>query len=236
MRVIGASSGASEKPSKVRKRLGLAGGAVSLAVLVSFAAAASAVDLFPGDQAASDWVQSWQASWLDTAMKAASFPGSLPIAAAIVALAALSLYLKGLRGEAGLLVAVTAAGYGVRTALKLSIARPRPPDDLVNVIVQPDGFSFPSGHVMHYVVFLGVLTFILGKRIESGPRRWAIRGAALAALLTIGLSRVYLGVHWVSDVLASYAYGGAVLAGAIWAWQRFGVGVGGRAPGEAERH
>ena len=122
--------------------------------------------------------------------------------------------------------------YGVRVVLKMLIARPRPSVDLVQVIEPTDGYSFPSGHVMYYVVFLGTLTFILLTEMESGLGRRIALGALVLALASIGLSRIYLGVHWLGDVVGGYVFGAVVTAGAIWIWRRWRRGRGAGAPQE----
>lgn len=198
----------------------VAAGVAFLAILLAFAGAASGADHFPGDRAASSWVQSMRTSWLDNAMEAASFLGVELVAAAVVALAGLALYLKRLPWEAGLVVTATTVAYALRTALKLAVARPRPSEDLVSVIEQADGYGFPSGHAMHYAVFLGALAFVLLKHTGSSPGRWVVLGTMLALLVAVGFSRIYMGVHWTSDVLGGYAFGGAVLLAAIWLWRR----------------
>ena len=210
------------------RRLGvLVSGVLFLAALGAFAYAATTVDHFPGEISSSSWVQSWRTSWLDAVMKALSALGTELIAAAAVTLAALALYLKTLRQEAGIIVGATVVGYGLRTALKLAIGRPRPSSDLVQVIEQSDGYSFPSGHVMHYVVFLGTLAFILSANMKPGLARWLVQGAVVLLLLLMGLSRIYLGVHWLGDVVAGYAFGAVVVAAALWVRRRWASDNGG---------
>ena len=153
-------------------------------------------------------------------MKVVSSAGLEVVAVAIVSVAAVGLYARALKTEAWLIVAAVAAGYALRTALKLAIARPRPPDELVRVVEQADGYAFPSGHVMHYVVFLGALAFFLWPETPPGARRWLLLTAAILLLLLVGLSRIYLGAHWPSDVVGGYSFGGAVLAGVLLAWRR----------------
>ena len=188
--------------------------------LVAFAYMASAHDRFPGEVAAASWVQSWRTSWLDTAMKAIS-PDHRLVTAPLVVVVALALFLKGMRTESGLIVAATMVSFVTLVILKAAIARPRPPAERVRVIEEADGYSFPSGHVTHYVVFLGTLAFVLSTSVKPGVNRWLIQGAVLAVLMVIGLSRVYLGVHWPSDVLGGYAVGAVVAAGTIWVWLRW---------------
>lgn len=192
-----------------------------MVTLAGLAVAAGVEDPFPGDRAASSWVQSWQAGWLDSAMKLVSLPGSPPVAVLLLAVAMLAIALRGLRTEAALVAAVTVSAYILRVALKLAIARPRPTDDLVRVVDQADGYSFPSGHVMYYVVFLGMLGVVLWDEMRPGPGRWLLVAAVGVLLALIGLSRVYLGAHWPSDVLGGYVFGGAVLGAAVWVRRSF---------------
>ena len=196
-------------------------GALFLAALGVFSYLATSIDHFPGEVRLSTWVQSWQTLWLKASMEAVSVAGQELVAASIVLLAAVALFMKGLRKEGGLIVVATLVGYGIRTALKLAIARPRPSDDLVQVMEQTDGYSFPSGHVMHYAVFLGTLAFIVSASMKPGLGRWLVQAAIVAVLVYVGLSRIYLGVHWLGDVVAGYAFGAVVVAGAIWTWRRW---------------
>jgi undecaprenyl-diphosphatase len=122
----------------------------------------------------------------------------------------------GRRHAAGLVVAASVAGFALRTALKLAVARPRPSDDLVHVIERADGSSFPSGHVMFYTVLLGALWLAMATSGASRSTRRAIAGATVLALLLIGLSRIYLGAHWLSDVAAGYVFGAVVVGVAMW--------------------
>ena len=196
------------------------GGAL-LVALTAFTCLASAFARFPGEVAVSLWVQSWRTPWLDTAMKAVSAMGVEAVAMVLVALVTLALFLIGLRREGGLVVAATIVGYLLRSILKMAVARPRPPTDLLQVVQQADGYSFPSGHVMHYVVLLGTLAFILSSISDSREGRWMIHVFMVVALIIMGLSRIYLGVHWLGDVVGGYAFGAVVVVGAVWTWRRW---------------
>ena len=220
MGVNGVSTRESRANSRSRTMIRVAAAVTFMAVLLVFAGAASGVEYFPGDRAATSWVQSLRTSWLDNAMEAVSFLGVELVAVALVALAVLALYLKRLRWEAGLILGATVVAYALRIALKFVVARPRPSEDLVSVVQQTDGYGFPSGHAMHYAVFLGAIAFVLLKDTGSSPGRWVVLGAMLALLVAVGFSRIYLGVHWTSGVLGGYAFGGGVILGAIWLWRR----------------
>ncbi len=85
-------------------------------------------------------------------------------------------------------------------------------------IVPPGIFSFPSGHAMASVAIYGILFAVL-TRLHPGFRRWGYLGSILVAAL-IGGSRVVLGVHRATDVIAGFVAGGAVLALSILALDR----------------
>ncbi len=103
-----------------------------------------------------------------------------------------------------LLVSVIGGALFV-TAIKVVIQRPRPPIDLA--LTQARSFSFPSGHSFVAFSFYGLVTYLLIRSLRgAGLRTLALLGG-FALVIGIGSSRIYLGVHWPSDVLASYAFG-----------------------------
>jgi undecaprenyl-diphosphatase len=183
----------------------VATGVLFIIGLVVFGYFASTVESFPGEARSSTWVQSWRTSWLDTAMKAVSWPGALPVAAPIVLALSIGAYARGWRAEAVLI-------------LKEMIARPRPTDSVVQVLQETSGYSFPSGHAMHHAVLFGIVLVVLTGRM--GPRAvvWTAGVALTIALLVMGISRMYLGMHWLGDVVGGYAFGAAVVMVAMWVW------------------
>ena len=123
-------------------------------------------------------------------------------------LAAGSLYRRGHRLEAGILVLALLVGLVLDALLKEVSRRPRP--ELLPHLVAAGGYAFPSGHSMGTVSVYGTLVLIVW---HLSRRRWlraAAATASAAVVLAVGLSRVYLGVHWPTDVLGGY------LAGLIW--------------------
>lgn len=110
--------------------------------------------------------------------------------------------------------AISTGGAGLLVELlKVIFQRPRP--NVFPPLAVERTYAFPSGHTMLAVSFYGALLYWLLRRGADGPPRPTVRwaGAAGLALLigAIGLSRIYLGVHWPTDVLAGYAAGGAWL-------------------------
>lgn len=92
--------------------------------------------------------------------------------------------------------------YGV---IKPIIGRQRPPEQLATGTYP--GWAFPSGHATQAIAFYGMLAFILAHRRGNPVWVWA----AAAATLVVGASRIYLGAHWLTDVLGGYAIGGCWL-------------------------
>jgi undecaprenyl-diphosphatase len=113
------------------------------------------------------------------------------------------------------LLAVVPAGMLLNVALKHLFARPRPV--LPEPLVQLTTFSFPSGHAVGSTVFYGMLCLLVFAHTRSRWRRAMVLAAAFAMVLLVTFSRVYLGAHYVSDVVAGVAEGVALLL----LWRRF---------------
>jgi undecaprenyl-diphosphatase len=94
--------------------------------------------------------------------------------------------------------------------MKLGFRRERPffPDPLAT----ESTFSFPSGHSLVSLAVYGSVALLLARRVRSPGRRALLFAGTALLVLAIGFSRLYLGVHFLSDVLAGYAAGAAWLA------------------------
>lgn len=104
---------------------------------------------------------------------------------------------------------VCLGGAGVlNLLLKGLFERARP--DILPVIVET-GFSFPSGHAMGALCFYGLTAFFIGLRLRKRRRKYALYLSAALWIACIGASRIYLGAHYPSDILAGYAAGSAWL-------------------------
>lgn len=175
----------------------------------------------PIDRAISLWVHRLDSIVVRRGMRLVTDLGSVWFLGAVAALVTVWALAKGRRALAGL-YAMTALASGVLIVLlKLLFQRPRP--DLMTAIAAPDSFSFPSGHAMGSIVVFGMAAFV-GRRLAGGRRRSWYGLAALVVSL-VGFSRVYLGVHWTTDVLAGYAAGAILLAAAGLASERLERGA-----------
>lgn len=155
----------------------------------------------------SEEIQEYQLPVLDLIMKAASYPGYMPYSAILITVTALAFYLRKHKKEA-LFVLLTAGSALVSTIVKFLVDRPRPAKELVKIVLETHQQSFPSGHVMFYVVFFGFITLLMYmfKHIHQ-PTRWAVSIFNMLLIFTIPISRIYLGAHWFTDVLGGFLLG-----------------------------
>jgi undecaprenyl-diphosphatase len=196
-------------------------GVLYLACLGTFAYLVRGADDLPGELSATLWIQSWRTPWLDSVMTAVSTPGFWALGLPILGVITAAFFVKGWRKESVLLLAATLAATLVVTVIGEAVARARPSAEIVWISGDTDGYSFPSGHVTSYVVVLGALALFSTRSIRQRAFRWLVHASLILALVAVGISRIYLGAHWVSDVVAGYAVGMAILAGIFSLWRRW---------------
>lgn len=148
-------------------------------------------------------------AWLEHVMRDITSLGSFTVLTIMTFAVIGYLLIDGKRHAAAFVLIATSGGLVLSESLKALFARPRP--DLVAHLVDVHSMSFPSGHAMLSAVTFLTLGALLTR--ELGRRRLKIYIVSVAILLTllVGASRVYLGVHWPTDVLAGWC------AGASWA-------------------
>ena len=178
--------------------------------------------VLPIDIAITREFQENQAPWLRYTMIIVSYLGyNLPLFSLLIILTAVIFWTLRLRLEAIMVVGLSIVSSLLNTLIKLLVARPRPTASLVEVIQAASGQSFPSGHVMSYLAYFGLL-FSLGIILFRGKRWWRMLLLIIPALFVVlvGPSRIYLGDHWASDVLGAYLIGGVLLGLTLYLYLR----------------
>lgn len=159
------------------------------------------------DKAVLLWIHTTLPGWLDGPMRVVTALGYYWVVLPLLVLVVFLFYRRGWRLSAVLLAVSTAGSILLTTVLKAVFERARP--ELFDSGYHASFYSFPSGHATVAVGFYGMLTLILAYRLK-GMARWAVAVSGVLVVLLIGFSRLYLGVHYPTDVLAGY------LAAPLW--------------------
>jgi membrane-associated phospholipid phosphatase len=195
--------------------LTLGAGLVVLA-LAAWAFAAIADEMTDGetgyDQAVADWLHTRATDPLTEFFEAVTTLGNGIVLAGVTAIAAYLLLRRGYPREALLMVLAFAGAEIVSYSLKLGFRRNRP--YFTDPLATESTFSFPSGHSTVSLAVYGALAVVIARRV-SRPARLPWLAAATLLVGLIGFSRLYLGVHFVTDVLAGFAAGAAWLAACV---------------------
>jgi membrane-associated phospholipid phosphatase len=196
---------------------------VLLIISIGFVALTVLVMLYPTsfiDVEFSKEVQEHQNKFLDTLMYLISVPGYMPESPIMIVCTSLVLFLFRYKKAAVFVLFTMLAGL-VSTIVKALVNRPRPSDDLVRIVLKTTQQSFPSGHVLFYVVFFGFL-LVLMYQLEDIPKflRWFVIAVSLFMIFVIPLSRIYLGAHWFTDVTGGFLLGVLCLYLLSWLYLR----------------
>lgn len=152
-------------------------------------------------------IQEHQNPFLDSLMKLVSWFGYSPGSIIIVFLAALIFFIFRYRKEA-LFILLTSVSVLISSLAKMLVNRPRPTESLVRIVQKVNQQSFPSGHVLFYIVFFGFLTVLMFE-LKTLPKiiRISVITFSMLLIFTIPFSRIYLGAHWFTDVLGGFLLG-----------------------------
>jgi len=157
----------------------------------------------PGDTTAVDVVESLDAGWLVDIAKVFTNLGSFAVVGSLAFVCAALLVARRRWAELGVLVVGMTLIYVGVHELKAMVDRPRPEGGLVGV----SGSSFPSAHAAYSTFYVWLAVTIVMRLRPGMARGAAVVGAGIALTALVGLSRVYLGVHYLSDVNAGWALG-----------------------------
>src|ERR671921_2620897 len=159
------------------------------------------------DRAMLLWIHTTFPSWLDGPMRIVTALGYYWFVLLLLVVAVSLFYQSGWRLSAILLLVSTAGSAVLTTVLKSVFERARP--EVFDSGYHASFYSFPSGHATVAVGFYGMLTLVFAYRLR-GTARWTLAVSGILVVLLIGFSRLYLGVHYPTDVVAGY------LAALLW--------------------
>lgn len=148
-------------------------------------------------------IQSWEQPWLTAIMKTFTTIGSTPIVLLLTLISFSGLLFLAHRKAQATLVLIVIAGTGMlNTTLKLIFKRERPH---FHRLIDIEGYSFPSGHTMLAFSLYGILAFLLWRTVRTRWSRIWLFCVALFMMNMIAISRIYLGVHYPSDIVGGFA-------------------------------
>ena len=199
------------------------GASLLLLLLILMGVAASGQDFFWWDPPLAAWIQSVELPLFGPLMHFISLVGARWWPYLLVGATGAILILRKKTKEGVVCMAGVGVGALINRSIKILVDRPRPDPELLEILVAYPNESFPSGHVVFYVQFCGFLLYLLWKNREL------FQGPAYAAALTIlpltiafsGVSRVFEGAHWPSDVLGGYVAGSILLFFMIRVYERW---------------
>lgn len=199
-----------------RRQRAIACASVSFVLFAFLAFGISSGSLMPVDGEVRSAVHGWASGTLTTLAYDLSLLGSAAILAVLFVVAVTGFWLAGQRRAVAGLAATMGGAIVLENALKYGFHRVRPQPFFG---AAPETYSFPSGHVLFSTCLYGVLAYFLASNFRTVPPRAAIWATALLLVSSIGVSRIYLGVHYPSDVV------GGLLVAIFWiaALRSFGL-------------
>ena len=184
-----------------------------LVAVVLLLAAARWSATFPGDESVLGWFQSQRHPVSTTFMQVVTETGETWFLLGLIGV--VILLLLALKKRECVFPLGVLGVMAMGPVLKLLADRPRPPIDLVRLAEPLSGNGFPSGHTFESTLVFGVMIYLASLLIRRRVLRWPVQGTLAALILGVGVSRVYLGAHWPSDVAGGYAIALLVLAAVV---------------------
>lgn len=166
-------------------------------------------------------IQAFHPGWFDWLMRVTSDFGFYPEVVVWVATIIVALWIGGYRWESIGVLFAAAGNAALETIVKREIPRPRPDPGLVHVLRNLDGLkeSFPAGHVMANVAIMGFLIYLLYTFAKPSWLRTLAIAFLSSQIILIGLSRIYEGEHWFTDVVGGYLLGLLLLEATFYFYQ-----------------
>jgi undecaprenyl-diphosphatase len=162
------------------------------------------------------WSASVNTGFFTTTAKAISVAFDATVLLAMSIIITSFLFIFNHRRYSFLLLGAMAGDALLVEFFKTIIASPRP----LNGVIVETGYSFPSGHTASSVVLFGVLAYFAWKHWDTMKARVLTRGLYVSIVVVVGFDRIYLNMHWFSDVLGAVFLGAFWVAFSIWLFNR----------------
>lgn len=171
------------------------------------------------DERLGRWIQARRTPGLQAIMRLVSWPGWPPRNWILTTLTAGLIYRRGFRLAAFLVMAALPVEIAVALVKRrVNRARPMQPED--NTAPWPADPSFPSGHTVQYTLVFGLLAYLARLHLDSGPAKLLSIILLGIPIVIVGPSRIYLGHHWPTDVMAGYSLGLGLLISFVQVYER----------------
>jgi undecaprenyl-diphosphatase len=174
---------------------------------------------FPGDLPVTLALQTFQSRPFLAAMEGISYVIDNWKGTIVVVIAAFIFWRKTSVLE-GAMILLSGLFTAANELIKIIVNRPRPNADLVKVYIVESGKSFPSGHSFFAVAVLGFIAYLIASHQSKRSQKALTVSVSIFLILAVGVSRIYLGAHWASDVFGGYMVGGAFLVFEVWIYKR----------------
>jgi membrane-associated phospholipid phosphatase len=162
------------------------------------------------DERLADWLHGRATDPFTDVFRAITWTGNFLTLLVVTLVAVVVLWRRRERTDAVFVAFAFLGGQVLSNGMKLGFRRERP--FFADPLATESTFSFPSGHALVSLAVYGALALLVARRVSSHRRRGLLLAATAAWVALIGFSRLYLGVHFLSDVLAGFAAGAAWLA------------------------
>lgn len=168
-------------------------------------------DLIHVDGPVTRFLVDHRADWLTTVMRVVNAAGSAPVLAPVILVAGVVAKRRGMGWTPTVVLSGALLGaLAIHALLAPLVGRSRP--GVPSLVDAASGFSFPSGQATQAMAVLGGLAYVVSARLRGWGARVAAWSVCVVVVLVVGVAPVYLGVHWVSDVIGGYALGALWLA------------------------
>lgn len=204
----------SQKKMGAQQTWGLIAGVSLVALFGKLSGDLGSQDLNTFDTLVGNFIRSYTSEWLTVLAVMITNMGSAAFEISLLLIAGGYMYFYMKQTREPVMLAVSLAGtWLLNNLLKIIFQRTRP--DMLH-LVAAGGFSFPSGHAMIATAFYGMLGYIIWSHLRQRSKpAWYVMLLTFCLIIAIGASRIYLGVHYPSDVVAGFAAGGVCLLACV---------------------